>query len=663
MAKNLFLKKDKFAIIFLFAVSLLIVFFWFKDGSYIAGGETNLSIWNADKTLNVYKFGWIDLGLGYSSPFWLPRLPFYLLANLLNNLFDPVLTQAIIFGILIFVGGVGMYLLAKHLFEGKDRFVALLAAGFYILNLYAQSQIWARFIIAGFFTWACFPLFLYFWMNWIENGKRLHIFIFLVFSLFVSSAFSHPAFMFAFWLMAVLFSFFKTISKYEDSKTKKLVVLRTILGITAWIIFNIWWIYPYIKLQDSVISNIHDWKYDLASLVGVSVDSTMENVLLLRHKFFFERLDYWGNFYKSTFSYLISMMILGISALGFIKAKVLKEYKYLVVLVIVGFFICKGTNPPFGVAIFSFLFEYIPLARVFRSSYEKFGTVWLMMYSIFFAYGFKFILQQSSRIWKFILTVLFIPLFFGVLVWPMWKSGPFSPQARVFIPNDYNLANTYLNNISYGGRILSLPIIPGEGVRYDWGNSAYYGLEPSDILFSKSTISNTVRYKYADDKYMEIYNAFIQRKEIDTLLSETDIEYLVLHNELDPSYSNASSSAEVKETLKRYPSVKFLKSIGFLDIYTNTNFVPNSHIVIEGEAKYSYKKVNSGRYIVNIINAKEPFKMILKDSFGSLWSATINNDSIDNHFVAYGYANGWAVDKKGSYTVDLIFEVWPKMSF
>jgi len=55
--------------------------------------------------------------------------------------------------------------------------------------------------------------------------------------------------------------------------------------------------------------------------------------------------------------------------------------------------------------------------------------------------------------------------------------------------------------------------------------------------------------------------------------------------------------------------------------------------------------------------------MILKDSFGSLWSAAINNESVDDHFVAYGYANGWTIDKKGSYKVDLIFEVWPKLLF
>lgn len=653
------LKSDWFAVFFFLLSALLIVFFWFKNGNYIAGGEANLSTWNASKALNVYRFSWIDFGLGYPSPFWLPRIPTYIFTYLLSIFFNPIVVQAVVFWALLSTGGIGMYLLANFFLGSKKKWIPLLAGIFYVLNLYTQSQVWARFIFAGFFTWASFPLLLFLWIKWLEEAKFKFLFLFALSSVIFSSAYSHPAFILGFWSIAVLFSTLKVCSKELKFQAKKVYLFRIILGFFAWALVNIWWIYPYIKLQSSVVSNIHDWKYDLASLGGVSVDSKISDVLLLRHKFFFERLDYWGDFYKPGLSYLISLMILVISFFGFIKAKALKEYKYLVILAVIGLFICKGTNPPFGTALFRFLFEYIPLARVFRSSYEKFGTIWLMVYSIFFANGFGLIYQKLSNIWKVAWVGILIPLFLVVLVWPMWKNGPFSPLARVFVPEYYNTADKYLNSLESGGRILSLPIIPGEGVKYNWGVSSYYGLEPSDMLFSESAVSKTVRYSYADDKYMEMYDLFVQGKNIDELLSETNVEYLILHNELDPKYSNASTSAEVKKTLSKHSSIKFLKSFGKLDIYKNINFIPNKMVEIRESVLYSYHRINSGHYRVEVADARKPFELILKNSFSPLWEAKID-DEIQEHDVAYGYANGWAINQTGSYTIDLVFKVWPE---
>ncbi|MEK7550213.1 MAG: hypothetical protein AAB535_00295 [Patescibacteria group bacterium] len=629
-------KKYIFVLLF---ISSIVIFSWFRNGNFFAGGEESLSTWNSIKMASTYGSSWIDMGLGYPSPFWLPRIPVYFFTYLLSYFFNPSTIQAILFWVLTSSAGIGMYFLAKYFFGENRKTISLLAGLFYILNLYTQSQVWARFVFAGFFAWASLPLLLFLWIKWFSEGKCKHLFLFGIFSVLFSSAYSHPAFIISFWSVSLLFSIFRF---------KKTYIPRIVLGIFIWTLFNIWWIYPYFKLQSTVISNIHDWKYDLASLGGVSVDSKISDVLLLRHKFFFERLNYWGNFYKGSLSYFVSFAILAITIFGFVKARILKEYKYLMTLAIIGLFICKGTNPPLGNALFGFLFENVSFARAFRSSYEKFGTVWLMVYSLFFAYGFGFIYQKATHIWKFILVGFFIPLTLIVLVWPMWGQGPFSPAASVRVPNDYKVADDYVKALGITGRILSLPMIPGEGVKYDWGETSYYGLEPSDILFSDPVVSKTVRYNLADDKYMSLYNTFTQNKNIDNLLSEMDIEYFILHNEIDPKYSNASSSAEIKENLKKYSQIKFLKSIGFLDIYKNLNYTPNN-----------YQKISPGHYVVNVTNANKPFKIILRNSFSPLWIARINKEVIFDHFVAYGYANAWDIDKAGSYRVDLIFKIWP----
>ncbi len=203
-----------------------------------------------------------------------------------------------------------------------------------------------------------------------------------------------------------------------------------------------------------------------------------------------------------------------------------------------------------------------------------------------------------------------------------------------------------------------LPIIPGDSVNYKWG---YRGVEPSEFLFDRDSVSKTLRAKYFDEKYMDLYTKFIDGGDYNQDLSEMNIKYLVLNNDLIPEASGASSSAQVRAVINHNSKIKLSKTIGALDIYEYKPNTDSSLFAVSGTSltSVSYKKISSTHYSIGIKSANEPYEFIFKETFNPLWLARVNGVILDKHFLKYSYANAWEINKKGDYNIDVVFKVWP----
>ena len=116
----------------------------------------------------------------------------------------------------------------------------------------------------------------------------------------------------------------------------------------------------------------------------------------------------------------------------------------------------------------------------------------------------------------------------------------------------------------------------------------------------------------------------------------------------------------LNKVFEHFSNIKYLKTFGSLDIYEYVGNSRPSYIDIsDASIDYSYKKINAGHYIVNIKNAEKPFDIILRTSYNDLWQARIERSILDDHFVAYNYANGWNVRNTGNYNIYIVFKVWP----
>ena len=646
----------KKVIFWFFVLSVFLVFSWFRNGLTIAGGEESFSIFNS--TLIIAQTSlWQLSGTGYPLPFYSTRLLPVLFNVVLTQLGMPsFLIQAVFYFFILLSGFTGTFLLTRFLFKKENNLdkISFLAALFYVFNLYALSQIFNRFLYSGMFLWAYLPIFLFLWLKWLEEGTRKYFLIFLATSLLYSLTYLQPAHLITLWSSAAVCFLIVVIKKHIQRRKATILAL---LGFLFWVIINVWWLYPYAKLSDLSVTEISSWQSNFDSLRGVSQYFPTNQILLLRQNFLFGKDSFWYSFYSQPWVYVISIGVLLIAILGLITSRKEKNWLYLAVLAFIGWFVSKGTNPPLGYSFFKFLFSNFPFTAALRNPYEKFGLVWLLPYSIFFALGVGWIYKRLKPKIREIVVGIVLILSCGVLVWPMW-TGDLYKSARVRVPDYYEQANQFLNQDKTDGRVLMLPIIPGDGVRYFWG---YQGVEPSEFLFDKPSISKILRTKYADEKYMRLYDAFVNDKSYNQLLDEMNIKYLVLHNDLDTEISGASSSTQTKIILDKNPEISLIERIGELEIYEFKGNKDGSLFEVRGEDPpvLSYEKLSPARYRVQIGNARPRFDLIFKSTFNELWETKIDGKKLDEHFLVYDYANAWRIDRIGDYNIDIVFKVWP----
>jgi hypothetical protein len=76
----------------------------------------------------------------------------------------------------------------------------------------------------------------------------------------------------------------------------------------------------------------------------------------------------------------------------------------------------------------------------------------------------------------------------------------------------------------------------------------------------------------------------------------------------------------------------------------------------------TFQKINLTKYAVNL-NTSTPFFLVLSESYDANWGAYVNGKQVPNeyHFIANGFANGWYINKTGTYTVTI--EFWPQKLF
>lgn len=76
----------------------------------------------------------------------------------------------------------------------------------------------------------------------------------------------------------------------------------------------------------------------------------------------------------------------------------------------------------------------------------------------------------------------------------------------------------------------------------------------------------------------------------------------------------------------------------------------------------TFEEINPTQYTVRV-NASKPFYLVFSESYDSDWVASIYGQQVPDqyHFTANGYANGWYIDKTGTYTITL--EFWPQKLF
>lgn len=131
-----------------------------------------------------------------------------------------------------------------------------------------------------------------------------------------------------------------------------------------------------------------------------------------------------------------------------------KELKFWLLTAVVGIFLVKGNNPPFG-ELYIWLFIHIPGFSIFRDA-TKFFTILSLSYSVLIGFTFDGIMAKFDKkrqqlifiLWCILLLIIFRPVWLGKM------TGTFSQPAYV---NDYLKLAADLEEDPEFGRILWIP--------------------------------------------------------------------------------------------------------------------------------------------------------------------------------------------------------------
>ena len=67
----------------------------------------------------------------------------------------------------------------------------------------------------------------------------------------------------------------------------------------------------------------------------------------------------------------------------------------------------------------------------------------------------------------------------------------------------------------------------------------------------------------------------------------------------------------------------------------------------------SYSALSTVTYDISITNASVPFVLVFGETFDNGWQ--LSGDGAAAHLVVYGYANGWVINRTGTYTLRIYY--------
>lgn len=525
-------------VILIILLPTILVGIWFREGNILGTGESGLPFYDLNLQFEINKSAWASYAFGHPTNISVASAPTYYFLSLFQKAgISAYLIQASFFWLVLVISGIGIYLLTKELFPQLSNRFLTLAVLFYWFNLYSMINVWNRFLNNFFFFYAIIPLALYLFILGIN--KQRYFFAILIGLLSIVSSYlqTSMALNLIFWLILIYTAIF-----YISRFTIKFFLLTLIF----WLLINIWWI-------SQVFSYISSGSFNAVSntsftTIGnyqtfINLSTTLGNIsdlIRLRHDYFFNNLEIsWVKIFNSPpvtlFNFLIAAIVL--VPVIFIKNR---SVFFAGGLFLIGMFLTKGNNPPFG-EINTSIFLVSPLMQLFRNPFEKFGFILSLSSTLLFVEGLMFISgfvkKEIRELFYFSITMTII-LIWGI---PFLTRSVFLGSEKpindpntgyqVKVPEYYKQAAEWLKSQQGDFRLIVFPL-GGEGITYEW-EKGYSGVELTNQLLPKTAISLNTNIPFYDDVSKNIEKLFLTANLLPSLSNALNAKYILYRPDMD----------------------------------------------------------------------------------------------------------------------------------
>lgn len=492
-----------------------------------------------------------------------------------------------------FLGG---FYLFKKIFS-INNYLAIIAGLIYSTNTYFLLIFFGGQLGVAF-AYSLLPFMVLTFINAIEKySLRRSITFGLVASVLI--LFDPRIFAVGLFLLFFVFIFLRKIV-VKDA----IMLMLTAIGVIF--LSHLFWIVPLILFaQKSVGSGVTG----SASFFSFA---HLENSISLLHPNWPDNIFGKVSFVKSEF--LLLPILAFVPLLG-LKAK-LKERNLIIVLTLislVGIFLAKGTNEPFG-KVYEFLYDSIPGFGAFRDS-TKFYMLTAFAYSLLIPFGIYSISSyfHSKKQLKFISLTILMVLF--VMYWIFLNRFIFYGQVNIprmrEVPKEYKQLSDFIIDQKESFRTLWIP----QWQRYGYFSTANPAIGRGE-LFSKNDPVTILKELPNLKRKLDLYS-------IKYVIVPFDSEGEIFIDDHKYSQKNYLS---VIEKIDKIKYLKKIKNFGKIAVFENTGY-RNRFSILNSISQVKSENITATEYELNFADSKNG-TLLFSESYSPYWTLDINGKAI-----------------------------------
>ncbi len=579
-----FKRKISISLLLIILIPLFLNLVWFRSGNIMGVAEAGVPFYNFQIQYEINKDAWAHYGLGYSSNISTASIPTNLFLAFLQNKGVPgFLLQACFFWATMVISGISIYFISKTLFPNLNSRFLILAVFFYWFNPFSMVNVWNRFLNNFFFIYMLLPISFLFFVKGLKDKKYYYAILIGLVSTTFSYALTSVAFNILLWLVLSYTAAFY-IFVLKKAKDRLFVVKFFVVSLLFWCLTNLWWISQTVSyVYSGSFSAVEQTSFSLASnqQIFTNLSQRLGNLIYLlrfQHASFFSATSniQWVDLYISPPIAYLSFAFLSIIFLPLVVIR--KSFPILLMsgLIIVGIFLSKGNNPPFG-ELLDPIFGRVGFLQAFRNAFEKFGFILPLAGAPLFGYGIYVLVERMQKWQKLIYLFTF---FWLVVIWglPFWTGLVFTnnelpanmPQVgyQVRVPEYYKQASDWLSDKRGNFRLLVFPI-GGEGITYNW-EKGYTGVELSNQLLPVTSISLQTNVPFYENISGDLEKAFMTKGDFTKVANVLNAKYIMSRNDINWHIRTMRDPQDITEQLKRDSyQFKQVASFGTLTFWEN----------------------------------------------------------------------------------------------
>lgn len=389
-------------------------------------------------------------------------------------------------------------------------------------------------------------------------------------------------------------------------KNKQVVRLALLVVVSIAVVIgtNFFWILPTLLHKSNPIQDLGPAFTSLESVKFFSF-STFEYPFSLLHPLWPRNTFGQVPFFSPLF---LVIPLLACTPLIFLRkdSKYMRPVVFGSILVILGAFLAKGAQEPFG-TVYLWMFQHIPGFGLFRDS-TKFYSFIVIGYIILIPLGYevltqRFGLKDKGKCLLFLFsTLIFIsPILSGVI-----RGLPGTFIQRQY-PGEYERIKNLLDQDTTFSRVLWFP----QTVPFSYLSPTHPGISAAEYFhaYSTDTLENAMRSPHTEDK-----------------LAASGVAYIIIPSDRDKNLYVTDRAYDrdiylkVKQIIDSLPFVSLVQQDGDLLLYKTQSFIP--HLSLSSKRSLSWEQKAFWRYEGTLPNDGLTDALIFSESYDPDWVLT-----------------------------------------